>query len=357
MTMPRRQLVDVAVTRYYHCISRCVRRAFLCGEGVTHRKAWIEARLELLAKHFAVSVCGFAILDNHLHVLCRLDPGIAAGWSDEEVVRRWITVYRPSCLDVENPATVQAWIDHQCQDTARVARYRERLQDLGWFMKTLKEPLARLANREDDCKGTFWEARYKSIAILDEQALLATCAYIDLNPVAAGIAKTPEAAPHTSIKQRVNHVRRNGDLKKLQAAAAATSIPAAGIEADLEQSHWLCPLQDQKTVGKGCTGAAREGMLSGFSLSSYLKLVDWTARLYRTGKARITQEVAGIMTQLGTSPEYWQSHLQKLLGKTRWLGSYCATSAARLKAIATKRCVHHVDNALGGPRHGIAAGQ
>ena len=69
MTMPRRQLVDVAVTRYYHCISRCVRRAFLCGEGVTHRKAWIEARLELLAKHFAVSVCGLAILNNHLHII------------------------------------------------------------------------------------------------------------------------------------------------------------------------------------------------------------------------------------------------------------------------------------------------
>ena len=51
MTMPRRQLVDVAVTRYCHCISRCVRRAFLCGEGVTHHKAWIEARLEVLAQH------------------------------------------------------------------------------------------------------------------------------------------------------------------------------------------------------------------------------------------------------------------------------------------------------------------
>ena len=126
MTMPRRQLVDVAVTRYYHCISRCVRRAFLCGEGVTHRKAWIEARLELLAKHFAISVCGFAILDNHLHVLCRLDPGIADGWSDEDVVRRWIAVYRPSCLDVDNPATVQTWIAQQCQDAARVARYRGR---------------------------------------------------------------------------------------------------------------------------------------------------------------------------------------------------------------------------------------
>jgi REP element-mobilizing transposase RayT len=348
MTMPRRQLVDVAVTRYYHCISRCVRRAFLCGEGVTHRKAWIEARLELLAKHFAVSVCGFAILDNHLHVLCRLDPGIADGWSDEDVVRRWIAVYRPSCLDVDNPATVQAWIDHQCRDTARVARYRGRLQDLGWFMKALKEPLARLANKEDDCKGTFWEARYKSIAILDEEALLATCTYIDLNPVAAGIAKTPEDSPHTSIKQRVDHIRKNGDLDTLQTAAAAKSVAAARIEADLEQSHWLCPLQDRKTAPACCAGAAREGMLTGFSLSSYLALVDWTARLCRTGNARVTEEVAGIMTRLGTSAEYWQSHLQKLLDTTRSLGSYCATSAERLKAIAHTRGVHHVDNALGG---------
>lgn len=62
MTMPSRQLVDAAVTRYYHCISRCVRRAFLCGEGFERRKAWIEARLELLATQFSVSVCGFAIL-------------------------------------------------------------------------------------------------------------------------------------------------------------------------------------------------------------------------------------------------------------------------------------------------------
>jgi hypothetical protein len=88
-------------------------------------------------------------------------------------------------------------------------------------------------------------------------------------------------------------------------------------------------------------------MLPGFSLSSYLELVDWTARLCRTGKARITAEIAGIMTRLGTSPDCWQSHLHKLLGKTRWLGSYCATSAERLKAIAANRGVHHVDNALG----------
>jgi REP element-mobilizing transposase RayT len=347
MTMPRRQLVDVAVTRYYHCISRCVRRAFLCGDGFEHRKAWIEARLEVVAEHFAVSVCGFAILDNHLHVLCRLDPGVADGWTDADVIRRWIAIYPPSCLGANDPATLEAWIAHECHDSARVARYRQRLQDLGWFMKALKEPLARLANKEDGCIGTFWEPRYKSIAILDEEALLATCTYIDLNPVAAGIAKVPEASPHTSIKQRVDHARTNGGLNTLQAAAKAQSVAAAKVEADLEQSHWLCPLQDRSAAG-----AAREGMLPGFSLSGYLALVDWSARLCRKGKARVTEEVAGIMARLGTSAEYWQSHLQKLLGKTRWLGRYCATRAERLKSIAHARGVHHVDNALGA----VAAG-
>jgi REP element-mobilizing transposase RayT len=341
MTMPRRLLVDVDVTRYYHCISRCVRRAFLCGEGFEHRKAWIEARLELLAGHFALSVCGFAILDNHLHVLCRLDPDVAAGWSDEEVVRRWIAIYTPYGLNRDDPVSVQTWVDHQCQDVDRVARYRERLQNMGWFMKALKEPLARLANREEHCTGTFWEARYKSIAVLDEQALLATCTYIDLNPVAGGIATTPEASEHTSIKQRVDHTRKTGATETLQHAARARSVAAARIEGDIEQSHWLCPLQDRRGHG-----TKREGMLPGFSLSGYLELVDWTARLCRTGKARLSQEVAGIMDRLKTSAECWQVHMKNLFAKTRWLGCYAATRTEALKAIALRRGVHHVGNAL-----------
>ena len=75
-------------------------------------------------------------------------------------------------------------------------------------MKCLKEPLSRLANREEKTGGAFFEGRFKSVAILDEEALLATCVYIDLNPVAAGIAEVPEASAHTSIKQRVKHVQR-----------------------------------------------------------------------------------------------------------------------------------------------------
>ncbi len=95
MAIARAHLVDPSVTRWYHCITRCVRRAFLLGEGPSDRKVWIDKRLEELAQIFSVSVAGFSVLDNHLHVLVRLDQEVAGGWSDEEVVRRWGRLFPP----------------------------------------------------------------------------------------------------------------------------------------------------------------------------------------------------------------------------------------------------------------------
>jgi len=366
MTLARSRLVDLDVTRYYHCISRCVRRAFLCGEGYEHRKQWIEDRIERLAGSFAVAVCGFAVMDNHLHVLVRLDPDVAGGWSAEDVVRRWIAVYPPRTLALDDAKTVRMWVDHELQDDAKVAEYRRRLADLGWFMKALKEPLARLANKEDDCKGTFWESRYKSIAILDEEALLAACAYIDLNPVAAGIAATPETSRHTSVRQRVRHVRAKGKLKHLKAAASG-SAAARRAASRVEQAHWLCPVEDRREeilsakaggIRRGKHGqkqpakkqaAAREGMLEDFSLGNYLLLVDYTSRLCRNGKARVSRELAGIFDRLGTSAEFWGHRLKKLFARTRLLGNYFATDRQRLRELAARRGMHHLDNLVAVP--------
>lgn len=340
MTVARKVLVDLSLTRYYHCISRCVRGAMLCGDGLSHRKRWIEARLETLAGQFAVSVCGFAVMDNHLHVLVRLDSSAAAGWSDEAVVRRWLAVYPPRSFDPDDPMLLDAWVQNELRDVKKVALYRQRLADLGWFMKALKEPLSRMANKEDDCKGAFWEGRFKSIAILDDEALLATCAYIDLNPVAAGLAAAPESSPHTSVRQRVRHAKDRGKLTALK-EAARSSVAASRAAGRLEESHWLCPLEDAR-----CRGGQREGMLDGFSLGSYLLLVDYTGRLFRQGKARISREVAGILDRLGTSGEVWSHRLQRLAAKSRQLGVYFASDRARLQAAAQHRGVHHVDNAI-----------
>jgi REP element-mobilizing transposase RayT len=337
MTIGRAQLVDPAVTRWYHCVTRCVRRAFLLGEGQNDRKAWIDKRLKELAQTFSVAVAGFSVLDNHLHVLVRLDSDLAKGWSDEETVRRWGRLFPPRDKSRQPLPVSDAWVQERLTDAGWVAKARDRLQSLSWFMKCLKEPLSRLANREEQTRGTFFEGRFKSVAILDEECLLATCAYIDLNPVAAGIARVPEASDHTSIKERVDHVRSQGRTEYLKAAEHG-SVPGSKASAGLEESLWLCPIEDRRRLD-----SSREGMLEGFSLGSYLLLVDYTGRLFREGKAAISREVAAVLDRLGSSAETWQARLEKLR-KGRLFGRFFAATRKRLSEVAGRLGLRRVPN-------------
>ena len=157
------------MTRWYHCVTRCVRRAFLLGEGPHDRKEWIENRLEELAQIFAAAIGGFSVLDNHLHLLLRLDPDVANGWSDGEVVRRWGRLFPPRDKSRQPLPVTNDWVQWRLTDVRGVATARERLQSLSWFMKCLKEPLSRLANPQDQTRGTFFEGRFKSVAILDQE--------------------------------------------------------------------------------------------------------------------------------------------------------------------------------------------
>jgi len=340
MTIARAHLVVPSVTRWYHCVTRCVRRAFLLGEGPSDRKVWIDKRLEELAQIFSLAVGGFSVLDNHLHLLVRLDPEVAKGWSDEEVVRRWGRLFPPRDKSRQPIAVSNDWIQWRLKDAAWVATARERLQSLSWFMKCLKEPLSRLANREEQTRGAFFEGRFKSVAILDEESLLATCAYIDLNPVAAGIAEVPEASEHTSIKERVDHVKDQGRTDDLKGAREG-SVAGSSASAGLEETQWLCPIEDRRRLG-----SPREGMLEGFSLASYLLLVDYSGRLFREGKAAISHEMGEIFDRLGTTAETWQARLEKL-SKGRLLGRFFAASRERLREVAERLGLRRVPN-LGG---------
>ncbi len=343
MTTARSKLVDVSVSRWYHCISRCVRQAFLIGQGsdsaTGDRKVWIERRLKELDAIFSISVGGFSVMDNHLHLLLRLDPETAKAWKDKEVIERWFKLYPPRGSDRKPlPAEkIKELVAKRLSDATWIAETRERLSSLSWFMKCLKEPLSRLVNKAEKCSGAFFEGRFKSIAVLDEEALLAICAYIDLNPVAAGIAPTPEASPHTSVKARVEHVQRQGRVADLQAAKDG-SVAGSRAAKQLEETLWLIPIEDRRHVD-----STREGMLAGFTLGNYLMLVEHTGRLLREGKASITAEVTDILVRLGTSAEAWYARMQKLQGG-RLLGRFISGSRELLQSTAQRLGVSRLAN-------------
>jgi hypothetical protein len=228
------------------------------------------------------------------------------------------------------------------KDKAWVERTRQRLQSLGWFMTSHKEPLSRLANLQDQTRGAFFQGRFKSVAILDEELLMETCAYSDLNPIAAGIAKVPEASKHTSIKERVQHVRSQGRTEDLKAARSG-SVAGSKAAAGLEEALWLCPIEDRRRLD-----SSREGMIEGFSLGNYLLLVDYGGRPFRQGKASISRQLSEIFDRLGTTADTWQLRLEKLR-KSYLFGRFYAATCQRLREVAARLALRRVTNLGGQP--------
>jgi putative transposase len=274
MTASRASQVHVETTAYYHCISRCVRRAYLCGQDehsgqdFDHRKRWLVERLQQLGSIFAIDVAAFAVLSNHFHVVLRVDKERAEAWSEDEVIRRYGKLFRGSKAQLEG-------LSRKVRDE-RIALWRARLWDLSWMMRGLNEYIARRANKEDGCAGRFWEGRFKSQALLDERGLLTCMAYVDLNPVRAGLATSLEASDFTSIQERLE-------------AVAERARPARRTRA-------LAPFADQ-----GPKSPRRLPML----FADYIALLEWTGRAVRPGKGALRGPVPALLAELDIDTEAW----------------------------------------------------
>jgi len=153
--------------------------------------------------------------------------------------------------------------------------------DISWLMRMLNESIARMANKEDNCTGRFWEGRFKSQALLDEQALAACLAYVDLNPVKANMAATPETSAHTSIRER---------CKKAQSSS--------------QPNH---PNQQVKSLMPFVGNPLKE-MPKGlpFRLLDYIELIDWTGRCIREDKrGAISNSLPCALERLNIDPKHW----------------------------------------------------
>ena len=318
----RRDLIDESVMGVYHCVNRCVRRAFLCGkdpatgQDFEHRKEFIQRRLEFLAGEFGIDVLGFSVMSNHVHVVLRNRPDVVSAWSDDEVALRWWRLF-PQRRDANGlPADPEPHELALLQSKAILKTIRTRLSSLSWFMRCLCEGVARLANREDQCTGRFWEGRFKCQALLDEAAILACSAYVDLNPVRAGVAATPETSKHTSAYERIAAMQGK-PAEAEPAKPAAGKAKASTARGSHSRDAWLSPVELASETGKsqGAKPAPqRRASHLGFlpiTLAEYLRLLDWTGRQIRRDKqGAIPADLAPILERLHVVGEGWVEHVK-----------------------------------------------
>ena len=196
-----------------HVMNRVVRRCFLMGideftgKNYDHRKAWVESELKRLAAGFGIDLLNFAILSNHFHLILRSRPDVVATWDDAEVARRWwmlCPVRKAADGRAAEPSEPE--LNSIRLDADKVKTIRSRLSDVSWWMRLLSQRIAQKANVEDQIAGKFWQSRYRAVRLIDDEAILACAAYVDLNPIRAGIAQTIEDSQFTSARLRLQTI-------------------------------------------------------------------------------------------------------------------------------------------------------
>jgi REP element-mobilizing transposase RayT len=280
MTTARAAQIDYSATQYYHLMNRCVRRSYLCGldeetgKDYSHRKQWLVDRMKQLAAIFSVHICAYAVMSNHYHLVLYVNVQMAQKWTNDEIISRWTLLFGSSTA--KHIATLPLELaQEKCEEL------RARLSSLSWYMRCLNEPIARRSNLEDEVDGRFWQGRFKSQALLDEGAVLSAMAYVDLNPIRAKLADTPEDSEFTSIYERIKSV-------KVDKAETSDLMPFSDSE-----------LNNSSVID--CT------------FKEYLELVDTTGRVIREDKpGRILDHHEPILSRLNLTPKGWLNIVQNL---------------------------------------------
>jgi hypothetical protein len=259
----------------------------LCGEDIVtgksfeHRRQWIEDRLLKLGSIFAIDVCAYAIMSNHYHVVLHINQQQAHTWSVHEVIDHWHCLFQGSLLSQRYSRDELLSKAELNVLTEQVEEWRNRLMSISWFMRCSNECIAREANHEDNVTGRFWEGRFNSQALLDEKALMAGMVYVELNPIRARMADTPDQSDYTSIRQRIKQALKSRQPDQIK-----------------QQPDTLFPF----------AGYPRKAMPEGipFRLQDYLELVDWSGRILREDKrGAILSHIPPLLQRLDIDAKHW----------------------------------------------------
>jgi REP element-mobilizing transposase RayT len=332
MTRRRCDIVDAENCGVYHCISRCVRRQSLIA--CIERREWVVSRLEFLAQSAAIDVISFAVMENHLHLLLRTRPEVVRGWTDREVALRRARMLPNRRLrrSVGTPLDGEP-TDEEIAAIMSSPRHLEKaradLSSLGFFHRLLKEPCARLWNREDEVTGHFWEGRYKSPRVLDEPAVRRVARYIELNEIRAGSAKSIQTSVWSSAWRqwsRMCEVLRN-----------ACDVKGGGEEAELKLAiaavRWEpvfgCETSGAIEDGEDCNDSDDEGIekSDGKLLGCRQPLFEYVRELERDGRRRHPSKTGWIG---GAIPTAMQAAIDATLRVGRDLTHVAATRLAEL---------------------------
>lgn len=354
---PRSEQFSADEISIVHCIQRCVRRAFLAGfdsetgKDYSHRREWIRRRMEALASVFGIDVLTYAIMSNHFHIILRNRPDVVAEWTDEEVALRWLRVFPGRRLEEHLAEPTENDVQTLARNSERIAEIRTRLSDISWFMRALSEPIARFANRQDECTGRFWEGRFKAQRITDEAGLLACAMYVDLNPVRAAMAETPEESLHTSAYDRVKAAQgvriasAAYDLVAVKTEDAGKTIretPIADLKANKKakrknpagkrilRDEWLAPVLMKHSVSPSspeCSDSGVRASDKGFlamTLHDYVRLLRITASRGHETPIEIPDDLRQLIAGLGIDLSLWRDLVWNF---NRYFGNGCCAGS------------------------------
>lgn len=283
MTIARAQQINFERTLCYHCVGRCVRRSFLCGlddktgKSFEHRRLWMVERMRLLSAAFCIDVAGYAIMSNHYHLVLHINLQAANDLTPAEVAERWQALFNGSKVVDRYLAGDESVAEIAL---ATIAKWRKRLTSISWFMKCFNEHISRKANKEDGCKGHFWEGRFKSQPLLDEKALLAAMVYVDLNPIRAKMANSVTDSTYTSAYERIHGQACPTD-------AGPVLKPLMGF---------MQPDEPDLPNVLPCTYLA------------YMELLDWSSRISKPDKRGVVDaKQPPLLAQLDFDHSQWQT--------------------------------------------------